>query len=181
MNFNEIVSVSKMGGLFLIHKKRTDGLIIKSLSDDKIVFAASRSHVFTPLENITVYTQSDSIELVEVFKAIETYKTKNTIPSPKDANSALKEFFGKIVPDYDEEKVYVSDIQKIIKWFVLLEEKGVAFEKNTTADEPKAEEVVEEVVVKKTAKKTTKKTVEEPEASEKPVKKPAAKTKKTKE
>lgn len=181
MNFNEIVSVSKMGGLYLIHKKRNDGLIIKSLQDDKVLFAASRSHVFTPLENITVYTQTDSIELINVFKAINTFKAKSTIPSPKDSNSSLKEFFGKIVPDYDDEKVYVSDIQKIIKWFVLLDEKGISWndeiKKNETVSEE--ENLIKEAVVKKITKKTTKKVEESSE--DKPAKKVTPKTKKTKE
>lgn len=137
MEFKEIVAVSKLSGLYQIHKQRADGLIIKSLIDDKIVFAASRAHTFTPLENITIYTNDEPIELLKILQKIKDYKSKESIPDAKAANEELKSFFVKIIPNYDKERVYISDIQKIVKWYNLLEDKGVI--------EKLAEDKVEEI------------------------------------
>jgi len=152
MKYSEIVSVSKLSGLYHIHKQRTDGLIIKSLSEDKIIFAASRAHVFTPLENITIYTQDEPIELIKVMLKMKEYEATQAIPSAKAPNNDLKDFFGKIVPDYDTERVYVSDIQKIIKWYFLLKENDLIKE-STTEDKDTAEVKTEKKETKKIEKK----------------------------
>jgi hypothetical protein len=120
MNFGEILTVSKLPGLYQMHKKRTDGLIIKAIGDDKVFFASSRAHGFTPLDNITIYTDIEPIELVKVFQSMDKYKAKGAIPSAKDSNDKLKSFFETVVPNYDVERVYISDIQKIIKWHAIL-------------------------------------------------------------
>lgn len=146
MSFSEILSISKLPGLYQIHKQRTDGLIVKSLQDDKVFFAASRAHVFTPLENITIYTDTEPMELVNVFRAIQKSDAKS-IPSAKDDNEKLKSFFAEVVPTYDAEKVYVSDIQKIIKWYALLEDKKLIpaeGEENKSDEEGKKQEVKSE-------------------------------------
>lgn len=160
MEFSEIMSVSKLGGLYTMHKKRTDGLIIKGLDDDKIFFASSRTHVFTPLENITIYTDEDPVSLLSIFQSMMSYK--GSIPEAKAPNADLKDFFGKILKNYDAERVYVSDIQKIIKWYSSLSKHKLI---PTDSSENKKEEtpvVAEEAETpkpkaKKTAKKTTKK------------------------
>ena len=84
--FSEIMSVSKLPGLYEMHKKRTDGLILKSIQDDKVFFAASRAHVFTPLENITIYTDAEPIELIEVLRSIKKNESKSSLPTAKDDN-----------------------------------------------------------------------------------------------
>lgn len=122
MEFKEIISVSKLPGLFQIHKQRADGLIVKSLIDKKIVFVASRAHAFTPLENITIYTNDEPIELLSIL--LKMKESKITIPDAKASNDILKSYFIQIVPEYDTERVYVSDIQKIIKWYDILDKKG---------------------------------------------------------
>lgn len=165
MDFKEIVSVSKLSGLFQIHKQRADGLIVKSLSDDKVVFAASRAHTFTPLENITIYTNDEPLELINVLLKMKEYKAKNTIPDAKSSNDELKSFFSKIAPSYDTERVYVSDIQKIIKWFVILDAKDaihpVTANTESQAEEVMSEEVAEAAPAPKKAKATKKKKTEE--------------------
>lgn len=166
MEFKEIVAVSKLPGLYHMHKQRADGLILKSLSDDKVFFAASRAHNFTPLDNITIYTDNDPIELIDVMLAIK--EKKQTLPSAKAEASELKDFFAKIVPNYDKERVYNSDIQKIVKWYALLDgknliqkpaeakaEETLSVEVETTVEETSATEA------KPKAKTTRKKKSEE--------------------
>lgn len=119
MSFSEIIAVSKLTGLYKMHKQRADGLILKSLQDDKVFFASSRAHNFTPLDNITIYTHDEPIELLDIMLKMKEQKT--SIPNPKEDGQVLKSFFSKIVPNYDEDRVYTSDIQKIIKWYLVLE------------------------------------------------------------
>jgi hypothetical protein len=155
MNYSEIVSVSKMSGLYQIHKKRNDGLIIKSLSDGKVIFAASRNHVFTPLENITIYTENEPIELKEIFISIKKNISKNPLPNAKAEGNVLKGFFEVVLPEYDKDKVYTSDITKIIKMYQVLDANNLIDSLNNPKNE-KADAKEEATEVKKVAKKTKK-------------------------
>jgi hypothetical protein len=177
MNYSEIVSVSKMSGLYQIHKKRNDGLIVKSLSDGKVIFAASRNHVFTPLENITIYTENEPVELKEVFYSIKKNIGKNPLPNSKADGNVLRGFFEVVLPEYDKDKVYTSDITKIIKMYQVLDANNLIDSLDNKKEEKAAESNEEAATeVKKTAKKTKK--AEEPVAEEAPktAKKTAKKT-----
>jgi len=122
MNLTEILAISGKPGLFKIVANRDNGLIANALGSDKKSFYPSRTHMFTPLENITIYTQIDSIELKDVLLKIEENE-KDLIKANSSAKE-LRAFFTKIVPDHDEERVYTNDIKKIIKWYNSLKEFG---------------------------------------------------------
>jgi hypothetical protein len=164
MSFSEIVAVSKLPGLYQMHKHRADGLILKSLQDDKVFFAASRAHAFTPLDNITIYTTDEPMELLEVMHKMQDLKSKLELPSSKAEGEVLKKFFSSIIPNYDETRVYTSDIQKIVKWYSLLDSKNLIPAKEA---ESKGDSVVEateentsdteEATEKKPKAKTTRK------------------------
>ncbi len=144
MSFNEILAVSKLPGLYQMHKHRADGLILKSLQDDKIFFAASRAHSFTPLDNITIYTNEEPVELIDVMLKIKEQKSKVSIPNHKADGEELKKFLSAVIPNYDDSRVYTSDIQKIVKWYSLLESKDLIHPKETNATEtPEADTQVE--------------------------------------
>lgn len=130
MKLTEILAISGKPGLYQISANRDNGLIANALGSDKKNFYSSRTHMFTPLENITVYTETDTIELVEVFKKIKA--DEKALVSPNASNDELRAYFTKLVPDHDQEKVYVSDIKKILKWYTTLNEFGFLKE------EPKA-------------------------------------------
>lgn len=164
MSFSEILAVSKLPGLYQMHKHRADGLIIKSLQDDKIFFAASRAHTFTPLDNITIYTSDEPIELIEVMRKIQEQKYKLELPSSKADGEVLKSFFAAVVPNYDESRVYTSDIQKIVKWFSLLDSKNlipsddaVSNDNSTIDQKEEISETLEEKAEAKPKAKTTRK------------------------
>lgn len=164
MELKEILAISKLPGLYQIVTSRDNGLIVTPLGEEKRKFVASRQHMFTPLENITVYTNTDSVELSEIFKTMKTGKV--ALPDPKTEDKKLRAYFTEIVPEHDQERVYVSDIKKMVKWFVALDAQGVF-------DEKKEEKAVKEDS-KKVAKKATK---EVKETAAAPVKK-AKKTEK---
>jgi hypothetical protein len=171
MSFSEILAISKLPGLYQMHKHRADGLIVKSLQDDKVFFAASRAHSFTPLDNITIYTSEEPMELLEVMLKIK--EKKSVLPNPKADPGKLKKFFSSVIPNYDEERVYISDIQKIVKWYNLLADKDLikpaessadaAVNSEIAVDSSSAEEkaVEETPAVKPKAKTTKKKKTEE--------------------
>ena len=120
MEYNKIVSVTGLSGLFELLSSKTDGAIVKSIEDNSVKFVASRLHNFSHLESIEVYTVADNINLVEVFSAME--KSGETIPDPKDAK-AVKAYFEAVTPDMDFERVYTSDMKKMIRWFEILKGK----------------------------------------------------------
>ncbi len=164
MSFSEIVAVSKLPGLYQMHKHRADGLILKSLQDDKVFFAASRAHAFTPLDNITIYTTDEPMELLEVMHKMQDQKSKLELPGSKAEGEVLKKFFSSIIPNYDETRVYTSDIQKIVKWYSLLDSMNLipakeAESKGESIVEAKDENTsdVEEATEKKPKAKTTRK------------------------
>lgn len=145
MNLREILAISGKPGLYKIEANRDNGLIASALGSDKKSFYASRQHMFTPLENITIYTEDDAIELVEIFKIIK--KDEKSLIKANSSADELRAFFVKIVPTHDQEKVYTSDIKKIIKWYNMLNE--FDYLKEETAEEAEA--------ATKVAKKATKK------------------------
>lgn len=191
----DIIAISKLPGLFQIMKRRNDGLIVKSLLDEKQTFVSSRANVFTPLENITMYTTEEPKELVEILAEMKKQLAKNPPVDSKADGNTLRKYFGTIVPNFDDERVYNSDISKLIKWFALLDSKGLVSEevKRETAVEEaeekpkkkaaaKKEEVIEEAPkAEKSKAKKVKEEKADAEVEEKPKKKAAAKKEDTTE
>lgn len=188
MEYSKIIAVSGLPGLYELINSKNDGAIIRSLEDNSTRFAASRVHNFSHLESIEVYTTGENVNLVEVFNAIDN--AGGALPDSKD-NTAVKKYFEKVYPDLDFEKVYGSDLKKMIKWYDVLKKNNVEIklseppaEEDATEDEIKEELVVvadaPKKVVKKAAVPVEKIKEEKPAKAvkEEPKKKAAAKPKK---
>jgi len=122
MELKDIVSISGMGGLFEVVTKRTDGMIVRGLDEQKSQFISSRVHIFTPLDAITIYTgEKDTTELYKILLEMKKQEKGNPVADGNADGSVLKKYFEKVLPDYNEEKVYVSDIKKVIKWYQQLD------------------------------------------------------------
>jgi len=117
MEYGKIVAVTGMPGLYELVSSKNDGAIVRSLDDQSSKFVSSRIHNFSHLETIEVYTIRDNVNLVEIFKTMESNSTK--LPDTKD-NSALRKYFDSVYPDIDFERVYSSDLKKMVKWFEVL-------------------------------------------------------------
>jgi hypothetical protein len=151
MEYNKIVSVSGMGGLFELVSSKADGGIVRSLEDKSTKFVSNRVHNFSHLESIEVYTKEDNVNLVEIFKAMQT--SKEQLPDGKADGKALKVYFEKVYPDMDFERVYGSDMKKMVKWLEVLKTAGVEIKLSEPGEE--GEEGEEKPIVeKKTAKAT---------------------------
>lgn len=179
MEYSKLVAVTGLPGLFELINSKTDGAIVRSLDDKSTRFVASRIHNFSHLESIEVYTVRDNVNLVDVLNAME--KAGEKMPDEKDAD-AIKKYFEKVYPDMDFERVYASDMKKMVKWFDILKKNNVEI-KLTEVPEEEEEPVVEEVKAEpvaeaKPAKKTAaKKKVAEPEETTEAPKKTARKKK----
>jgi hypothetical protein len=154
MEYSKLVAVTGLPGLYELINSKTDGAIVRSLEDNSTKFASSRIHNFSHLESIEVFTVGDNVNLVEIFNAME--KEAGSLPDTKD-NAVVKKYFEKVYPDIDFERVYPSDLKKMIKWFEVLKKNNVEIK---LSEPPVEEEQEEEIIVK-----------EEPK--EKPAKKPA--------
>jgi hypothetical protein len=117
MEYNQLVAVSGLPGLFELVSSKADGGIVRSLEDNSTRFVSTRVHQFSHLESIEVYTIRENVNLVEVFKAME--KASITLPVEKDS-AAVKNYFKQVFSDMDFERVYDSDRRKMVKWFTQL-------------------------------------------------------------
>ena len=117
MEYNQLVAVSGLPGLFELVSSKADGGIVRSLEDSSTRFVSTRVHQFSHLESIEVYTIRENVNLVEVFKAME--KATLALPAENDA-SAVKSYFKQVFPDMDFDRVYDSDRRKMVKWFTQL-------------------------------------------------------------
>jgi hypothetical protein len=140
MNLKDLVAVSGMSGIYRMAANRNNGLIIEDMDTGKKKFASSRRHNFTPLESIAIYTDSDSTELPKIFQNMLDQLEDNPPVSANASNSELREYFTDILPDHDQDRVNISDIKKVIKWFSFLHERGYLTEEAAAADETKDEE-----------------------------------------
>lgn len=145
MEYNRLVAVTGMPGLYEVLSSKSDGAIVRSLEDKSTKFVSSRIHNLSHLESIEVYTIRDNVQLSDVFTAMKG--SSESLPDAKD-NKALKGYFEKVFPDLDFERVYTSDMKKMVKWYEVLQQNEVDFSKKEQPEEVSSEEeAVEEVPV----------------------------------
>lgn len=176
MEYSKLVAVTGLPGLFELINSKTDGAIVRSLEDQSTRFVSSRVHNFSHLESIEVYTVRDNVNLVDVFTAMD--KAGQKLPDEKDA-AAVKKYFEKVYPDMDFERVYASDMKKMVKWFAVLKAANVEIKLSEIPEEEPVEEAVAAAPVaeEKPAKKTRTKKETAEKTEEKPKKAPAKKKK----
>ncbi len=136
MRYNEIVAISGLSGLYQLLSTKSDGAIVKSLEDNATKFVAARSHNVTPLDSIEVFTETDNIRLWEVFQQFK--KNEENVASldiSKVDNKAIKSLFTSLLPEYDKERVYVSDMKKMIKWYGILKKLDLLQEVEQVSEE----------------------------------------------
>lgn len=119
MNLHGIVSVSGKPGLWRALTQSKTGFILESLDAQKLKLVVNLNTAkLAALEEITVFGEDDDLKLIDI---LERIKAMENIPDAKKADGkVLREFFREVAPDHDEEKVYASDIKKIISWFEIL-------------------------------------------------------------
>lgn len=153
MTVEKILSISGKPGLYALKIQTRTGFVAESFLDGKKITVGMKSNV-SLLSEISLYTYTEEKPLVDVMRAIAVKENEGPAISHKEENDKLVAYFETIVPDYDKERVYPSDIKKILNWYNILQAKGLV-----SKEEPKealvenAETVKEEVVKEVKAKK----------------------------
>lgn len=140
MELKDILAISGMSGLYRFISQGRNGVIIEGLIDKKRMNASASARV-SALEDIAIYTDEKELPLKEVLRRI--FQKENGAPAaidPKASNDQLKKYFAEIVPDFDREKVYTSDIKKVLTWYNILLSQNLI----DLVEDPKEEEATEE-------------------------------------
>ena len=148
MNIEGIINVSGKSGLHKIISQAKNSVIVESLTDKKRIPVYSHTQA-NSLEEIGIYTYDDTLPLVDVFTNIAKKEDCKSCISHKTSKTELEDYFREILPEYDEDRVYISDIKKVVQWYNALQAAGMV-------ELPKVEE-------KKTKKKKTTKAKKEDE------------------
>jgi hypothetical protein len=143
MTLDKILAIAGKPGLFALKIQTRTGFVAESLIDGKKITVGLKSNV-SLLSEISVYTYTEEKPLTEIMRTIAIKEDNGPAISHKEENSKLTAYFLEVLPDYDQERVYPSDIKKILNWYNMLHAKGLV-----SKEEPKienAEEVLDKVV-----------------------------------
>lgn len=140
MDLSGVISISGKPGLYKVIAQGKNSIIVESLIDKKR-FPAYSSDRISALEDISIYTVDDDKPLKDILADIYAKQEGKEVPSHKDDISVLTDYFSEILPDYDDERVYPSDIKKLFQWYNLLLNAGclepAAEEKEEKEEKPK--------------------------------------------
>lgn len=134
MDLKEIMSVSGQSGLFRFVSQGRNGIIVESFTDNKRSFVSASQKV-SSLGDIAIFTDSEEVPLKDVLKNIHDLEPGVPAPDAKSSPDVLKKFMEKVLPNYDRDRVYISDIKKLFSWYnALLELNLLSFEEETASE-----------------------------------------------
>jgi hypothetical protein len=169
MNLTGIIAISGRAGLYKVVAQGKNNLIVESLDDNKR-FPAYASDRISALEDISIYAYDEDVALKVIFDSIYAKENGGTAPSHKEDKKVLESYLLEILPTYDQERVYISDIKKLFQWYNLLHKAGELNKaeevKETTLDT--VETIEKEVTSETKEKKAPAKKAPAKKASEKP-------------
>jgi len=139
-----ILAISGQPGLYKMVSQTRNGIIVEHIETKKRM-PAFATHKISSLEDIAIYTEDEEVLLKDVFKNIYKQTNGKEAISHKSSSNEIKDFFGKVLPDYDEDRVYVSDMKKVINWYNSLYKANIINEETVNEkEEEKTEEVEKE-------------------------------------
>ncbi|MBX2827846.1 MAG: DUF5606 domain-containing protein [Flavobacteriaceae bacterium] len=124
MSLEKVLSISGKPGLYLLKTQTRTGLLAESLMDGKKITVSARHNV-SLLSEIAIYTLTEEVPLRDVFRKIHDKESGGEAISHKASKDELEEYFFNVLPDYDEDRVYPSDIKKVVQWYNLLNKHGI--------------------------------------------------------
>ena len=129
MELDKILSISGKPGLYELKAQTRGGFVAESMLDGKKISVNMRHNV-SLLSEIAIYTYTEEVPLREIFQKMKEKENGGESINHKESKQKLESYFREVLPEYDEDRVYVSDIKKIIQWYNLLVSKGITdFEK----------------------------------------------------
>ncbi len=138
----KILSISGQPGLYKMVSQTRNGVIVENIETKKRM-PAFATHKISSLEDIAIYTEDEEVLLKDVFKNIYKFTNGKEAISHKSSANEIKDFFGKVLPGYDEDRVYVSDMKKVINWYNKLYKANIITEDAVKEDEQKEENTEE--------------------------------------
>ena len=142
MKLDDILSVSGKPGLYRLVAQSRNGLIAEALADGKRI-SVSASQQVSSLKDIAIYTYGEEVNLADIFAAMRTYASDQSLPDLKASKEEMLDFFRQVLPEFDEERVYASHVKKVLSWYLILDQQGLLKEDES---ETTAEVVAEEVL-----------------------------------
>ncbi|SCX89648.1 hypothetical protein SAMN05192588_0154 [Nonlabens sp. Hel1_33_55] len=121
MSLDSILSITGKQGLYKLKTKARSGFVVESLIDNKTSIIGM-SHNVSVLKDISIYTYEAEVPLKEVFNKIADKENKGAAISHKASKDELSNYFNEVLPEYDEDRVYASDIKKVVQWYNILQE-----------------------------------------------------------
>ena len=135
MSLEKILSISGKPGLYELKTQTRSGFLAESLLDGKKISVSGRHNV-SLLSEIAIYTLTEEIPLGKVFSKISSKENGGPAINHKSSKDELEEYFFNVLPDYDEDRVYASDIKKVVQWYNLLQKNGITqFTEEDTSEE----------------------------------------------
>lgn len=134
MSLEKILSIAGKPGLYQLKTQTRSGFLAESLLDGKKISVGARHNV-SLLSEIAIYTLTEELPLREVFTKISDKESGGAAISHKSSKDELEEYFFNVIPDYDEDRVYASDIKKVVQWYNLLQKNGITNFAEENADE----------------------------------------------
>lgn len=114
-----LLAIAGQRGLFKVVSQAKNSIIVESLLDGKRMPAYATSRI-SALEDISIYTEEEDVKLADVFRAIYEKENGGMAIDPKGSGQELKAYFEEVLPTYDKDRVYVSDIKKVLNWYNIL-------------------------------------------------------------
>jgi hypothetical protein len=149
MSLEKILSITGKPGLYRVNTQTRSGFLAESLLDGKKISVSARHNV-SLLSEIAIYTLTEELPLRAVFAKISEKEDGGEAISHKSSKDELEEYFFGILPDYDEDRVYVSDIKKVVQWYNLLTKSGMTdFSEKTEEDEVADDKVAKAIEASK--------------------------------
>ena len=141
MNLEKLVAISGKSGLFSMVSNRSNGLIVEDLDSKQRFFVSARTNQFTPLASISIYTndEEETVELKEIFKRMKAGLDQYPLADMKADSSVFRTYFENIMPEHDRERVLISDIKKLTKWFGFLHERNLLTEEENAENADNAD------------------------------------------
>lgn len=135
MDISSVIAIAGMPGLYKVVGQTKNGVVCESLIDKKRI-PAFNSHKISSLTDISIYTTSEDKPLKEVLQAIfDKEKGEKTIDPKSTDEKGMREYMKTVLPDYDEERVHVSDLRKLFNWYNLLHGSGLLTAEEKTGDD----------------------------------------------
>lgn len=134
MSLDKIIAISGKPGIYSLKTQTRGGFVTESLLDGKKLSVGARHNV-SVLSEIAIYTTSAEMPLREVFEKIKEKEGGEQAISHKSSKDELEEYFFNLIPDYDEDRVYASDIKKVVQWYNILQKNGIMDFSATSSEE----------------------------------------------